>query len=201
MKVLRFLMFNGFVRSYLNSNIWFLQWNKRVRCLVLEMWYTLSVFFPFLGALLFLTMMFGDPLPTNFEWIDLITLIPFGLMMIALFNKDFFGGQSVVHRQLGYKVVNVKTKETASKMQCMIRNLTGPIWPIETIFILVNPKRRLGDIIAGTILVDVPISDPESILTDIKELEFDRQAKLTLIVSVLCEVTFLFLFDPRVNLW
>ncbi len=167
-------MFNGFVRSYLNSNFFFLQWNKRVKSVILEMWYTLSVFFPFLGTLIFLTMMFGDPYPINFKWTDLITLIPFGLMMIALFNKDFFGGQSVVYRQLAYKVVDVKTKETATKMQCMIRNLTGPIWPIEAIFILVNPKRRLGDIIAGTILVDVPTSDPETILADIKELKFDR---------------------------
>lgn len=165
------------------------------------MWYTLSVFFPYLAIPLFLIMMFGDPLPTDFEWTDLITLIPFSLMMIALFNKDFFNGQSVVHRKLGYKVLDVKTNETASKIQCMVRNLTGPIWPIEAIFILVTPKRRLGDIIAGTILVDVQISDPELILTDIKESKFDRQTKLTLLISVVCVAIFMVLFDPRLKLW
>ena len=201
MKLLKFIMFNGLVKSYLNSDFWFLRWNKRVKSLTLEMWYTLSVFFPFIAIPLVLTMMFGDPLPTNFKWTELITLIPFGLMMVALINKDFVSGQSVVHRQLGYKVLDIKTMGPASKMQCMIRNLTGPISPIEIIFVLVNPKRRLGDIIAGTVLTDVPASDPQSILTEIKELKFDRQAKLTLLVSVVWEATSMFLFDPRVKLW
>jgi len=194
-------MFNRFVKLYLNNNFSPLKWNKRVNSLILEMWYTLSVFFPLLATLLFLKMNFWDHLPTYFTWTDLITKVPFGLMMIALFNKDFFAGQSVVHRKLGYKVVDVKTKETASQMRCMIRNLTAPIWPIEVIFIFVSPKRRLGDVIAGTILVDVPTSDPESVLTDIKELKLDRQAILTLLVSVLVQSTFMFLFDPRVGLW
>jgi uncharacterized RDD family membrane protein YckC len=132
------------------------------------MWYTLSVFFPYIAIPLVLRMVLGDPMPTNFSWTELITIVPFSLMMIGLFNKDFFGGQSPVHRKLGYKVLDSKTHETASKMQCLVRNLTGPIWPIEAIFILVSPKRRLGDILAGTTLADVSTSDPESILTDIK---------------------------------
>lgn len=123
-------------------------------------------------------------MPTNFSWTEMITIIPFSLMIIALFNKDFFGGQSPVHRKLGYKVLDAKTNETASKIQCMIRNLTGPVWPIEAIFILVNPKRRLGDIIAGTILTEVPPTDPELILTDIKESTFDGQTRLTLLISI-----------------
>ena len=194
-------MFNGLVRSYLNSNYWFLQLNKRATSLILEMWYTLSVFFPWVAIPLVFTMMFGDPMRTNFMWVDLVSIIPFSLMMIALFNKDFFSGQSPVHRKLGYKVLDVKTNKTASKIQCMIRNLTGPVWPIEVVFILVNPKRRLGDIIAGTILAEVSPSDPESILTELKEFKFDRQAKLTLLISILCATAFNILFDPRIKLW
>jgi uncharacterized RDD family membrane protein YckC len=194
-------MFNGLVRSYLNSDYWFLRLNKRVNSLILEMWYTLSVFFPYIAIPLFFTTMFGEPFSTNFRWTEIIDLIPFTLMTIALFNKDFFNGQSPVHRKLGYKVVNAKTNETASKTQCMVRNLTAPIWPIEAIFILVNPKRRLGDIIAGTTLADVPTSDPELILIDIKEAKFDSQAKLTLLISVVCVVAFNILFDPRTKLW
>jgi uncharacterized RDD family membrane protein YckC len=201
MTLLKVLMFNGLVKSYLNSNYWFLQLNKRATSLILEMWYTLSVFFPWMVTPLVLTIAFGDPMPTSFDWTDLIAIVPFSLMMIALFNKDFFGGQSPVHRKLGYKVLDVDTNETASKIQCMIRNLTGPIWPIEVIFILVNPKRRLGDIIAGTILVEVSPSDPESILTDLKGFKFDRKAKLTLLISILCVTAFNILFDPRLNLW
>lgn len=194
-------MFNGLVRSYLNSNHWFLRLNKRATSLILEMWYTLSVFFPYIAIPLVLTMWFGDPMPTNFSWTELVTIVPFSLMMIALFNKDFFGGQSPVHRKLGYKVLDKKTNETASKIQCMIRNLTGPVWPIEVIFILVNPKRRLGDIIAGTILTEVPTSDPESILADIKESKFDGQTKWTLLISIVSVAIFNILFDPRIKLW
>ena len=194
-------MFNGLVRAYLNSDYWFLRLNKRVKSLTLEMWYTLSVFFPFLVISMVITTMFVDAFQTNFSWMELITIVPFSLMLIGLFNKDFFGGQSVVHRKLGYKVLDSKSNGTASKIQCMVRNLTGPIWPIEAVFILVNPKRRLGDIIAGTILVDVPASDPESILTDIKESTFDSQTKLTLLISVICVATFNILFDPRIKLW
>jgi uncharacterized RDD family membrane protein YckC len=194
-------MFNGLVRPYLNSDHWFLRWNKRVKCLTLEMWYTLSVFFPYIAIPMILVMMFGDPLPTKFTWTELVTMIPFSLMVIALFNKDFFGGQSAVHRKLGYKVLDIKSNETAGKIQCMVRNLTAPLWPVEVIFILVNPKRRLGDIIAGTMLIEVPTSNPESILTDIKESKFDAQTKLTLLVSFVCVVVFNILFDPRMKLW
>src|SRR5687768_15379091 len=197
MTLLKVLMFNGFVRSYLDSNYRFLQLNKRATSLILEMWYTLSVFFPWMATPLVLTMVFGDPMRTSFTWTDLISIVPFSLMMIVLFNKDFFGGQSPVHRKLGYKVLDAKTNETASKIQCMTRNLTGPAWPIEVIFILLNPKRRLGDIIAGTRLAEVSPSDPESILMDIKEFKFDRQTQLTLLTSVVCVTVFNILFDPR----
>lgn len=201
MGVLKFLMFNRLVRSYLNSDFWFLRLNKRATSLILEMWYNLSVFFPYVVIPLFLTMMFSNPLRTNFSRTEMITIIPFSLMMIALFNKDFFGGQSPVHRKLGYKVLDAKTNETASKIQCMIRNLTGPVWPIEVIFILVNPKRRLGDIIAGTVLTEVSPTDPELILTDLEESTFDGQTKLTLLISVVSVAIFDILFDPQIKLW
>ncbi len=140
MTVLKFLMFNRFVKQYLNSDFWFLRLNKRIKSLTLEMWYTLSVFFPLLGGIMLLTIIFSDPFADS-ELIHLLTLIPFSFLMIALFNKDFFGGQSVVHRKLGYKVLDAKTNNTATKIQCLIRNLTGPIWPIEVIFILYKSKK------------------------------------------------------------
>ena len=192
-------MFNSLVKLYLNSDFWFLKLNIRIKSLTLEMWYTLSVFFPILGIIILLTIVFSDPLVDS-KWVNLLTLFPFSFLMIALFNKDFFGGQSVVHRKLGYKVLDAKTNNTASKIQCLIRNLTGPIWPIEVIFILISPKRRLGDLIARTILIDVPISDPQLILTEIKESKFDRQTILTLIFSLIFIAIYMFIFDPTVRL-
>jgi uncharacterized RDD family membrane protein YckC len=190
-------MFNLLVRSYLNSDYWFLRLNKRVKCLVLELWYILSVFFPYLA----IALIFRDPRQTTFQWSDLISLIPFSLMLIAMFNKDFFGGQSPVHRKLGYQVQDAKSGATATKFQCMVRNLTAPLWPVEAVFVMISPKRRLGDLIAGTTLADVPASEPESILTEIRESKFDQQTALLLLLSLLYAAVFNILFDPRVKLF
>jgi uncharacterized RDD family membrane protein YckC len=165
------------------------------------MWYTLSIFFPFLIILIIPTIILANPSHTNFEWTDFLSLIPFSLVMIALVNKDIFGGQSAVHRLLGFQVVDAKTNKEATKVKCMLRNITAPLWPIEALFLLANPKRRLGDFIAGTSLIEVEPSDPESILVEIENAEFDKEAKLTLIISLIWVVTFTFLFDPRLKLW
>ena len=179
-------MFNGLVRSYLNGDYWLLRWNKRVKSLILEMWYTPSVFVPYLAILMLLKMMFSD----SFK-MGLVTLIPFALMMIVLLNKDFFGGQSVVHRKLGYKVLDARTNKTASKMQCLVRNPDRTNVANRSNFYSSKPQKATGDIIAGTILADVPTCDPELILTEIKESTFDKQTKLTLLISVACMVIFL----------
>ncbi|MFN8334468.1 MAG: hypothetical protein U0U09_05020 [Cyclobacteriaceae bacterium] len=201
MKLLRFLMFNGFVKLYLNSNPWFLKWNRRVKSTGLELWYTLAIFFPYFVILMIPRMFFRDPNPASVESVDLLSLIPFSILMIALVNKDFFNGQSVVHRLLGYQVVDIRTNMPASKVKCMLRNVTAPLWPIEVIFILTYPKRRLGDFIAGTALIDVPASDPELILNEFKSVTFDIQTRLTLLLSVIWIVTLMILFDPRFGLW
>jgi len=147
------------------------------------------------------TIIFGNPTQTNFVWTDFLSLIPFSLMMVALVNKDIFGGQSAVHRLLGFQVVDAKTNKQASKVRCMLRNVTAPLWPIEAIFLLANPKRRIGDFIAGTSLIEVEPSDPELILIEITNAKLDKEAKLTLIISVIWVVIFMFLFDPRLKLW
>ena len=194
-------MFNRFVKMYLYSNLSFLQWNKRIKSTVLEMWYTLSIFFPFLIILMIPTISAGNSTQPNFAWTDFLTLIPSSLMMVTLVNKDIFGGQSSVHRLLGYQVVDAKTNIQASKVKCMLRNVTAPLWPIEVVFLLVNPQRRLGDFIAGTSLIEVESSDPELILVEIKNLKFDKDTKLALMISTIWVIVFFILFDPRIRPW
>lgn len=199
MRVLRFIMFNRFVLSYLNSDFWFLRITKRLKTFTLEIWYTFSMFFPILATFIFLKMKLQNSNSIDFDWTDLLGLIPMALVMTMLFNKDFFNGQSVVHRKLGYKVLDKGTKETASRVQCFVRNLTGVIWPIEVVFVLVNPQRRLGDILAQTMLVDVPATEPESIMVEIKGFEFNRDAKLTFLASALFLIAYSgLLFIPKV---
>jgi hypothetical protein len=70
----------------------------------------------------------------------------------------------------------------------MLRNLTAPIFPFELPFVLLNPERRIGDFIAGTKLIKVDKSDPESILNEMKNTDFGQNSKLALTVP-----TFLFI--------
>ena len=65
-------------------------------------------------------------------------------------NKDFFNGQSGAKRILKMQVIDQNTDQAASPLKCLFRNITLPFWPLEVIFVLINPKRRLGDRIAGT---------------------------------------------------
>ena len=76
------------------------------------------------------------------------------------FNKDFFDGRSPAKRILKTQVINNKNGEVAGPLRCLLRNLTIPLWPLEAIFILINPQRRLGDYIAGT---RIEPYDPENI--------------------------------------
>jgi hypothetical protein len=109
----------------------------------------------------------------------------FMLISILLINKDFFNSQSVANRVEGYQVYAFKANEPANELRCMIRNLTAFIWPIEVLFASVNPGRRLGDYLAGTILIEVEKSDPELIITDMKAKRLDRTSILALLLPVL----------------
>ena len=105
------------------------------------------------------------------------------------FNKDFYSGQSVVNRLWGYKVVDIKTGNSPGQFKCMLRNLTALIFPFELPFVLLNPERRLGDLIAGTKLIKVDKSDPESILDEIRNTDLEQKAKLALSIPTLLFIT------------
>jgi uncharacterized RDD family membrane protein YckC len=92
---------------------------------------------------------FGEN-PTNakdsFHWMMLITIIGMSLYL----NKDIIQGKSIAKRALKQEVIDIKTEQVASSLKCLIRNITIILWPIEVIAVLINPSRRLGDLIAGT---------------------------------------------------
>jgi len=70
---------------------------------------------------------------------------------IALFFcKDCIYGQSPAKRVLKLQVVNNENGQIANPLRCLVRNLFDIIWPIEAVFLLINPARRLGDIVGGT---------------------------------------------------
>lgn len=75
--------------------------------------------------------------------------------MSLYFNKDIIQGKSLAKRALKQEVINNKTREVASPIKCLIRNITIVLWPIEVIAVLINPSRRIGDFIAGTKIIKI----------------------------------------------
>ncbi len=78
------------------------------------------------------------------------------LFMFSLyFNKDGLGGRGPAKRFLKLVVVNKTTGEVAHPLRSFLRNLTLFMWPIEFLFMVITPnRRRLGDFIAGTEVVE-----------------------------------------------
>jgi uncharacterized RDD family membrane protein YckC len=89
-----------------------------------------------------------DHEPSSIKMGNMFFLVALGFS--AYFNKDIFNGRSPAKRILKMQVIDNKTHQVASPVKCLVRNLTIPIWPIEVIFVFIDPKRRLGDKIAGT---------------------------------------------------
>ena len=74
----------------------------------------------------------------------------FLILFSGYFNKDIFNGRSVAKRILKLQVVDNKSGQVATPVQCLLRNITIMIWPVEVLYTLFSPTRRLGDYIART---------------------------------------------------
>jgi len=88
-----------------------------------------------------------------------------GLFGFALyFCKDIINGRSIGKRILKLQVVDNKTGEVASPLQCFVRDIFCILWLIEVIVAITNTSRRLGDKVAGTKLVhfDPTLEQPKT---------------------------------------
>ena len=88
------------------------------------------------------------------------------MVVIALFGmicKDALG-ISVGKLVFKYEVYSQKTDKRATALQKIVRNITLVVWPVEVIVLLLSKReRRLGDMIAGTVVqpkrTEFPLSD------------------------------------------
>ena len=112
-------------------------------------------------------------------------MLPLYGLLISVFSKDFFNGQSIVNRHWGYQVIDIKTGTPPNPFKSMLRNLTAPLIPFELLFALINPERRLGDLVAGTKLIKVDRTNPELILQEIESKGMGQSSKLALIIPTL----------------
>ena len=124
----------------------------------------------------------GNPSESDLpEWLIIIPIF-FGLLIFSIyFNKDAIKGKSPAKRILGLIIVDNKTGEIANPIKSVIRNITLVFWPIEVIFSLFSPERRIGDYIAGTKV----ISDERTLKTELKVGQ--------IIVSLIIGIIFMFL--------
>lgn len=83
------------------------------------------------------------------------------IILLALWMaKDVFGGQSLAKRVLKQQLLSNKTEEVADPFLTLLRNLFSFAFPVEFVWAMVNPERRLGDLVAGTKLVSYKDSTP-----------------------------------------
>ena len=77
-----------------------------------------------------------------------------GLFGFALyFCKDIINGRSIAKRILNLQVVDNKTGQVATPLQCFVRDIFCVLWIVEVFVAMANTSRRIGDRVAGTRLV------------------------------------------------
>jgi uncharacterized RDD family membrane protein YckC len=99
--------------------------------------------------------------------------------------KDLYQGQSFGKKKFNLKIISINNKELSS-FKLIIRNLFIVIWPIEIIMCLINPQRRLGDIIVGSKLVYDKSNN--------KTLNLKKYIIILTIVMILCFSFLYFVF-------
>ncbi|MCE2732962.1 MAG: RDD family protein [Cyclobacteriaceae bacterium] len=76
--------------------------------------------------------------------------ILFTFQLLALIGKDLLFGQSIGKYFIGLRIISTKTGKVANPLQCVLRNVSFFLWPIELLILSWSPKRRLGDYITAT---------------------------------------------------
>lgn len=110
-------------------------------------------------------LIIGNPSDSDLpEWFIIIPIFLGSIIFSIYFNKDVINGKSPAKRFLGLVILDYKTGEIANPVKSVIRNITFVFWPIEVVFSLFSPERRIGDYIAGTKVV----SDDKTLKTELK---------------------------------
>ena len=99
------------------------------------------------------------PVPETPEYFSPMWLL--GLVILVL-GKDLIGGRSLGKWLTGITIVSASDATTpATSMQTVLRNMTLVLLPVEGILVFVDGYyRRLGDRLAGTVVVAAPRVPP-----------------------------------------
>jgi uncharacterized RDD family membrane protein YckC len=195
--MLKILLFNFFTRSTFNKRGFDKLLSTRLQSISLDFSYILSLLIPFI--IVIIIFIFTDIFDIQNIGFDIVNTLFYLVMLLVIFfvlNKDIFNGQSIGKRIHGYKVVGNNTNELPSDFKLMIRNITIAIWPIDLAYSIINPYRRLGDLIAGTKVIKCEITDPETILKDMDEKKFNGNSFQTFLLSILIALIMIVVSNP-----
>ncbi len=154
-----------------------------------DFWFIGGMIMPFFIAVLIPTIIIESTQANSNDIFPIFLIFPilfWLLMLLVILNKDCVNGMSAAKRKFGFQVIDFKSKEVASDAQTILRNITMFLWPLEIILVILNPKRRLGDFIAGTEVKRTEKRTLESLTEELTHKVFNRkQILLSLIISML----------------
>ena len=122
---------------------------------------------------------------STIETWPILALMCFYLAMGIYFNKDIIGGKSIAKRIMGFRIVKLHDHNPASEFQLFIRNILIPLWPIEVIMSIISPSRKIGDFLAGTILIKDEKETIGQYLSEIKSFNFTGKTAFVSIITIL----------------
>lgn len=109
----------------------------RISCAMIDMVLSVSICLPLSFIAFFLN-------------ITVLKALSFSLFVSIFICKDFVLGRSFGKKICNLEIVNNYGGGTPYLLQLIIRNLFFPVWPLECLMYIINPSRRLGDILCGT---------------------------------------------------
>jgi uncharacterized RDD family membrane protein YckC len=163
---------------------------NRFKSLFLEHFITCYLILPPIIIVSFFTMT-SDINSSSNQWL-------FYVVLFLYLNKDITNGQSITKRILGTKVIDIKTGKIASQLQCFVRNFTIPLWPLEVLFSIISPSRRIGDFIAGTRIIEAEKSKWHSFFSDFKSINITKDTASVLLIGIVIMLLFHYLVIERI---
>ncbi|MDW3208466.1 MAG: hypothetical protein R8N23_01265 [Reichenbachiella sp.] len=148
MKFFNFLIFNPFANALVNQVEKTLPLPLRAKSMMLDFARSMGIVFPIVLPLIFVVERYWS--------FDLGFYLLWPLLTLVMFNKDIVDGRSITKRNLGLAIVKSSSGEPASKLQCFFRNITFFAWPLEALIAFSGTGQRIGDILAGTKIVNQP---------------------------------------------
>ena len=107
-----------------------------------------------------------------------------GIMIVytITMNKDFLNGKSIGKRLFGIQVQNL-TDQKASEWKCSLRNFLLII-PIDFLFTIFSPTRRIGDQIAKTKIGIETKQNLKTISTELKNYRINKELAFGIIFGI-----------------